>query len=127
MKKATEAISLYLALFADHLGSHWDLGDDKGGYLCTNLGLRAITRLFRRLIQFVERKDDIQASALGPEDLVERVRVYVEPIIEFFKTADVGDVARFRNRGSSLLSVDQNCMQMMAIIHSFSKARILFC
>jgi DNA sulfur modification protein DndB len=44
--------------------------------------------------------------------------VNIYPVIEYFKHASVDDIARFRNRGSSLASVDQNCMQMMAIINS---------
>jgi DNA sulfur modification protein DndB len=118
MNKAVDTLSRYYALFATSLENHWALGDDKGGYLCTNLGLRAITQLFRRLIAFIERKQDVRASMLDPDDIVDRVKVYIDPVIEFFKTANANDIAKFRNRGSSLHSVDQNCMQMMAIIHS---------
>jgi DNA sulfur modification protein DndB len=82
------------------------------------LGLRTVTPLLRRLIGFIERKDDVRASTLDPEDLVGRIAPYVDPIITYFKTADPNDVASFRSRGSSLLSVDQNCFHMMAIIHS---------
>jgi DGQHR domain-containing protein len=118
MNRATEGLSLYYGLFANGLENHWALGDDKGGYLATNLGLRAITQLLRRLIVFIERKDDVRVTTIDPVDLVERLKPYIDPIIEYFKTADPNDVARFRNRGSSLQSVDQNCMQMMAIIHA---------
>ena len=102
MNKAVDALSRYYGLFAANLESHWALGDDKGGYLSTNLGLRAITQLLRRLIAFVERKDEVNASTLEPEDIVDRIKGYVEPVIEYFKTADQNDIARFRNRGSSL-------------------------
>jgi DNA sulfur modification protein DndB len=118
MNKAVDTLSRYYALFATNLESHWALGDDKGGYLCTNLGLRAITQLLRRLIAFVEREQEVSASTLDSEDIVDGIKGYVDPVIEYFKTADASDIARFRNRGSSLASVDQNCMQMMAIIHS---------
>jgi hypothetical protein len=118
MNKAVDTLSRYYSLFATDVANHWALGDDKGGYLCTNLGLRAITQLLRRLIGFVERKQDVSASTLDAEDIVARVKGYVDPVIEFFKTANANDIAKFRNRGSSLQSVDQNCMQMMAIIHS---------
>jgi len=118
MDKATKALSRYYALFAKGLESHWALGDDKGGYLATNLGLRAITQLLRRLIGFIEHKDDVRASTLEAEVLVARIAPYVEPIISYFKTANPNDVAIFRSRGSSLASVDQNCLHMMAIIHS---------
>ncbi len=117
MDKAVETLSRYYALFAKGLESHWALGDDKGGFLATNLGLRAITQLLRRLIAFVERKEEVSASTLDPEDIVDRIKPYVDPVIEFFQTANASDIAKFRNRGSSLQSVDQNCMQMMAIIH----------
>jgi hypothetical protein len=64
----------------------------------------------------VERKDDVRASTLDPDDIVDRISKYVDPLIQFFRTADATAIARFRNRGSSLQSVDQNCLQMMAII-----------
>lgn len=118
MGKAVDTLSRYYALFATDLESHWALGDDKGGFLCTNLGLRAITQLLRRLLAFVERKDEVVASTLDPEDIVDRIKPYIDPVIQYFKTASASDIARFRGRGSSLASVDQNCMQMMAIIHS---------
>jgi hypothetical protein len=118
MNKAVETLSRFYTLFSTNLEAHWALGDDKGGFLCTNLGLRAITQLLRRLIAFIERKDSVSASTLDPEDVVDRVKSYAEPVIDFFKTASPNDIGRFRNRGSSLQSVDQNCMQMMAIIHS---------
>ena len=118
MNKATAALAGYLQLFSSELETHWGLGDDKGGYLCTNLGLRALTQLLRRLITFVEKKEDVRATTLDADDLIERVKKYARPVIEYFRTADSNDIARFRNRGSSLLSVDQNCLQMMAIIHS---------
>lgn len=74
--------------------------------------------LLRRLIIFVEKKDAVSASTLDPEEIIDGLKLYVDPVIEYFKTAEASDIARFRNRGSSLASVDQNCMQMMAIIHS---------
>lgn len=117
MNKATEALAAYFSLFASGLEAQWALGDDKGGYICTNLGLRALTQLFRRLIAFVERTDDVRAPTLDAEDIVDRISRYVAPLIKYFASADAGDIARFRNRGSSLQSVDQNCLQMMAIIH----------
>jgi DGQHR domain-containing protein len=116
MEKAVRALSRYFALFSDGLHAHWALGDAKGGYLCTNLGLRALTLLLRKLITFIER-DGVRALTLEPDDVVDRVSPYVDPLISYFRTASPNDVGRFRNRGSSLLSVTQNCLQMMAIIH----------
>lgn len=121
MNKAVETLSLYYALFATTLQGHWDLGDDKGGFLCTNLGLRCITQLLRRLITFVEKKKDVSASTMDPQDIVDHIKGYVDPVIEYFKTANADDIGRFRSRGSSRAGVDQNCMHMMAIINASKK------
>ena len=115
LAKAAETLALYFKLFADELSEHWALGDAKGGYLCTNLGLRALLLLMRKLITFAER-DGARAVTMEPEEIVALLRPLVAPVVQYFKTADSADVARFRNRGSSLLSVTQNGLQMMAII-----------
>lgn len=117
MDKATATLSQYFALFSGPLESHWQLGDSKGGYLCTNLGLRALTLLFRKVITFVENRDNVRAATIEPEDIVERVAPFTAPLVEYFGNASPNDVAAFRGRGSSLLSVTQNCLQMMTIIH----------
>jgi DGQHR domain-containing protein len=116
LEKASETISGFLNLFATTLSEHWALGDAKGGYLCTNLGLRALLQLFRRLIIFLER-DGTRTVNLSAEDIVDRAQPYIQPILDYFLRADPADIARFRNRGSSLASVDQNCLQLMAIIY----------
>ena len=53
---------------------------------------------------------------MDPRDVVDHIKGYVDPVIEYFKTANADDIGPFRNRGSSRAGVDQNCMQMMAII-----------
>ena len=116
LDKASETLAAYFNLFAVALSEHWTLGDAKGGYLCTNLGLRALMQLFRKLILFVER-DGTRTVSLEPAEIVERIAPLVAPIIEYFRRADPADVARFRNRGSSLVSVSQNCLQLMAMIY----------
>lgn len=115
LDKATEALSLYLDLFASALPDHWALGDAKGGYLCTNLGLRALLLVLRKLIIHIER-DGARVVNMTASDLAERLAPLTQPLVDYFRTADSTDVARFRNRGSSLASVTQNSLQMMAII-----------
>jgi len=117
IRKSQRTLQLFFGLFAEGAPDHWELGDAKGGYLCTNLGLRALLVLLRKLIGFVER-DGTRAVSMSPEEIIELVEPYVRPIIQFFARATAGEVAYFRNRGSSLASVDQNAMQMMAIVAS---------
>lgn len=117
MKKASDSLSGYFALFANGVPEHWALGDAKGGYLCTNLGLRALLVLLRKLIVFIER-DGTRVVSLEAEDIVELIRPFAQHVVDYFHDASPADVARFRNRGSSLASVDQNALQMMAIIRT---------
>lgn len=116
LEKCADVLSRYFALFAEALPDHWSLGDAKGGYLCTNLGLRALMKLLKRLIIFAER-DGTRFVSLESSEIIEKIGPLIQPILKYFKSADPSDIARFRNRGSSLASVDQNCLQLMAIIY----------
>ena len=117
IRKAQQTLQLYFGLFASGASAHWELGDAKGGYLCTNLGLRALLVLLRKLIEFAER-DGTRVVSMSPEELVELIQPYAQPVIDFFAHASASEIAYFRNRGSSLASVDQNAFQMMAIVAS---------
>jgi DGQHR domain-containing protein len=117
VEKAAVALSQYLAMFSSKLETHWQLGDAKGGYLCTNLGIRALLQLFRRVLNFVAQKETLTLQIMEPEDIVAKVAPYMAPVIEFFAHADVSDVESYRKRGSSLQGVDENCFQMMALIN----------
>jgi DNA sulfur modification protein DndB len=116
-EKAVVIISKYFTLFAENLEEHWRAGDEKSGYLCTNLGIRALLVLFRRIVAFVETRQNLRARAAQPDDIIDAIEPYVMHVIDYFKTATANDIAAFRGRGSSLSSVDQNCFQMMAMIH----------
>jgi DNA sulfur modification protein DndB len=116
-EKAVITLSKYLNLFAENLEEHWRAGDEKSGYICTNNGIRALLVLLRRVIAFVETHNGIRARALEPDDIIEYIKPYIGHVVDYFKSASTSDISAFRSRGSSLLSVDQNCFQMMAIIH----------
>lgn len=115
MTKASDALVSYLNIFAKSAPEHWALGDAKGGYLCTNLGIRSLLVVFRKLVNFVER-DGTRAVDLDADDVVAAVRPYAKHIAVYFKDASNDLVDRFRKRGSSLKSVSENAFQMLAII-----------
>ncbi len=117
LEKAVATLSLYLSLFATRLESHWQLGDARGGFLCTNLGLRTLLLLFKKVITFVESKEGIRAVGMDPEDIVQAVAPYVGHVVEYFQLADTNDINAFRSRGSSLASVTQNWLHMGSIIY----------
>jgi DGQHR domain-containing protein len=117
MDRAVQILSLYFTMFASQLEAHWALGDAKGGYLCTNLGVRALLQLLRRLVNYIEHLEHKKFDSMEPADFIDELRPYVQPVIDYFKSADANTIAAFRTRGSSLASVDQNCLQFMSIIH----------
>lgn len=117
IRRAQDTLQRYFGVFAAGAPAHWELGDAKGGYLCTNLGLRALLVLLRKMIAFAER-DGTRAVSLSPEDLVELIEPYLKPVVDYFVKAGASEIALFRTRGSSKVGVDQNAMQMMAIIGS---------
>jgi DNA sulfur modification protein DndB len=117
MEKTVVAVSRYLGLFADQLEAHWRLGDDKGGYLCTNNGIRALLLLLRKVLTFLETKNGMKAGIMTADDIVEAVAPYIKHVVDYFADASATDIGAFRSRGSSLLSVSQNCFQMMSIIN----------
>lgn len=122
MEKAVATLSRYFQLFAGRLEAHWQLGDAKGGYLCTNNGIRALLLLLRKVISFVENKEGVTAATMDVEHIIEYVAPYVTPVVEYFFRADAADVSAFRSRGSSLLSVSQNGLHMMSIIYESNPA-----
>jgi DNA sulfur modification protein DndB len=116
MSKAVATLAGYFALFATGVETHWQLGDAKGGYLCTNLGLRALLILLRKAIGIVEAKQHVKATLLDAEDIVARVEPYIRPVIDYFAAADPSDINAFRQRGSSLASVTANWLHMGSIV-----------
>ena len=114
-EKAGDVLAGYFDLFAKGVPEHWLLGDAKGGFLCTNNGLRALLRLLKELITFIENHHHIKASTMSAEDIVEKVAPYTAPLIEFFKNASQSEIQNFRSR-QALDGVKKNCLGMMGII-----------
>lgn len=114
-EKAADVLAGYLGIFAKGVPGNWKLGDAKGGFLCTNNGLRALLRLLKELIAFIEAHDHIIATSMDAEDIVEKVTPYVEPLVEFFRNADPSEIQNFRSR-QALDGVKKNCLGMMGII-----------
>lgn len=114
-EKAADVLAGYFGLFAKGVSGNWKLGDAKGGFLCTNNGLRALLRLLKELINFLETRDHIKASTLSANDLVGWLEPYVAPVVDFFANADPSEVQNFRSR-QALDGVKKNCLGMMGIV-----------
>jgi DNA sulfur modification protein DndB len=115
LEKAADVISGYLNWFAQGVAGNWTLGDDKGGFLCTNNGLRALLRLLKELIFFMEKKEYVQAVNLDADYILEKIKPYVNPLVMYFANAEADEIQTFRSR-QALDGVNKNCLGMMGII-----------
>jgi len=113
--KAVDTIIGFLDILAKGVPEHWALGDGKGGFLCTNNGLRALLKLLKEIINFIEVQQHVKAVTMDAEDIVEKVLPYTIPLVEYFKNADESKIQVFRSR-QALGGVGQNCLGMMGII-----------
>ncbi len=114
-EKAADILAGYLKLFAQEVPGNWQLGDAKGGFLCTNNGLRALFRLLKELFVFIEKHDHLVASSMDANEIIEKMTPYVTPLLTFFTKADPSEIQNFRSR-QALDGVKQNCLGMMGII-----------
>ena len=114
-EKAADVLSGYLKLFSVGVPGNWSLGDARGGFLCTNNGLRALFRLLKELIAFIERREHVVASSMDADEIIEKVKPYTLSLISYFNSADASEIQTFRSR-QALDGVKQNCMGMMGII-----------
>lgn len=116
LEKAVNIIEFYLGLFEKSLPEHWLLGDAKGGFLCTNNGLRALLRVLKEIFDHVTYEKGLKIHALKPEELLEDIGKFTKPLLGYFADLNEDEFLVFRNR-TALKGVNQNTMHMLSIIH----------
>ncbi len=117
LSKSLLVLSECLNLFAGQLRGHWDIGDGKGGYLCTNNGIRAIFHVIKDIADHIHRRDGTQLCYLSADETIEKITPYLETLVQYFKGATPQDIQSFRKVGSSLAQVKQQSFGMEAQIH----------
>jgi len=118
LEKATRTLAKYFYLFASELQQQWDAANNKalGGYVATNLGVRALLKLFGEVSKFVERNEHISLSNLEPDDVIKYIKPYVSVLLEYLSTASSDQILAFSARGSSKAGVTAACNDMLLII-----------
>ena len=117
VRKSLSVLSECLNLFARQLRSHWDIGDAPGGYLCTNIGIRAIFHVIKDIADHIHRKDGTQLYCLSADETIEEITPYLKTLVEYFEEATPQEIQAFRKVGSSLVAVRQQSFGMEAQIH----------
>ena len=95
--RARLTIEKYLSLFSEGAAEHWERDIRLGGFLCTNLGVSALLRLFRVILDHLSyARLDVEYQTLSPDAIVGMVAEFVQPIIEWFNTQYDSNQLRFR-------------------------------
>ncbi|MCK4998292.1 MAG: DGQHR domain-containing protein [Anaerohalosphaera sp.] len=114
--KATKVLLDFFMMFSDAIPEHWALGDEKGGYLCTNNGIRALLMVLSEILRHIAVRDSIDIDMLGAEDIRPRVAELAQPLINLFVTATPEEVDQFRSK-QALKGVRRNALIMLNVIH----------
>jgi DNA sulfur modification protein DndB len=113
LQKSIDIIAGTLLMFKGAVPTHWALGDRPGGYLCTNNAIRAIFHVMMDICNYVKLdRGGPDLSTWSSEDILDEIKVYIEPVIVFFRNASNEEFKDFRNNGSSLASVKKQSMGM---------------
>lgn len=115
LKKAVSILLGYLTFFAETMPGHWEKGDDKGGYLCTNNGIRSLLALLKEILWYLEFKEMIVVDSEPYSVILPQVKRLVQPAINYFKSASDDEVFNFRSR-QALTGVRKNALLMMKLI-----------
>ena len=117
-ERAKLTIEKYLSLFSEGAEEHWGRDNSRtGGFLCTNLGVSALLRLFRVILDHLSyARRDVQYQTLSSDAIVGMVSEFVSPIIDWFNAEYDSDQSRFRGRFGSGGPIVY-ALNLMEIIH----------
>lgn len=117
LSKSIELLSDCLGLFASEMPDHWRLGSAPGGYLCTNIGIRALFHVFKDIADHVQHINGVDMRVLNAEDAFASMKPLLMELVSFFRGASAAEIQAFRDIGSSLSLVQQQAWGMESQIH----------
>lgn len=117
LKKGFVVLTECLGVFANRMENHWKTGDGQGGYLCTNIGIRALFHLIGDVADHIHTKRGMNLRELSADEAVSEITSYLEVLVEYFASASLREIQSFRSIGSSLIGVRKQSREMGARIH----------
>ena len=117
LRKALSVLSDCLGMFSTELASHWQLGDRPGGYLCTNIGIRALFHVIEDISEHLKDKEGTDLCLLNADDTFAAIDPYLQVLVDHFKDASEQEFQSFRSIGSSLAAVRRQAWGLEAHIN----------
>lgn len=87
LKKAYKFLIEYFDLIKEANEEHWEQGKDS--YIWTNIGIKGHMLLIRELILYLSTKDAFDYSQLTKDDLINHLKVFMKPLLEFYENSSV--------------------------------------
>ena len=87
LDRSRAVINLFFSLIKVSNENLWDVG--RVGFICTNTGVHAYLRLFAVLIRYMESNKKLDPRQLSPQELVEEIEEYLEPVLKWLREADL--------------------------------------
>ena len=116
-ERAVDILARYLSLFADALPDHWELGNAKGGFLCTNNGIGPLFRLLAAVVTYHKDVLHSRLDLLSPEQFIEKITPEIKPVVQFFKNAGQEVFQDFR-RNVAEKGQQNSAFAMMQVVNS---------
>jgi DNA sulfur modification protein DndB len=101
VKRATEAINLFLELFRSANPSRWDSG--RTGGVCVNVGVRAALLLLHAAIKRAEdKRKNFDSSNATPREIIDETALIVKPLTDYLSSvSDAEFLEQFSGRYGS--------------------------
>jgi len=105
LKKSLLVLSDCLGMFKQTLPEHWEAGDSPDGYLCTNIGIRALFLVIEDISNHIKSKHGIDLFLKNAEETFQEIKKYLRVLVNYFKNAKPIEIQQLRDIGSSLENV----------------------
>lgn len=80
-----DGLSAYFQLLAQANQERWDIG--RPGHLCSNVAIAGHFRLIQALADHLRTTTSQEAYELEPGEFLDQIRSYLDPVLEFIRTA----------------------------------------
>jgi DNA sulfur modification protein DndB len=97
-RRAVDALSEYLSLFASAMPEHWALGNADGGYLCTNNGITALLIVYAAVLDHLAEYGVGQPWQMDVASLTSQVASVVTPLIQALAASSPDEIRDYRRQ-----------------------------
>jgi len=87
-----DGLNAYFTLIERANQERWEKG--RVGYLCSNIGIQGHVRLIQSLSDFLKSETAQEPHDLDAEDLIEQLKPFLEPVLEFIADATDDEFAK---------------------------------